>query len=204
MIAPRMIGWGVRDMYVNNEGFPVLIAIGNDPNGQGQTLALSLASGIGALKKNGCAIWSSFKEETLLDLLSEHTWAGAILFFFRSYYEIATKLGASPEAIILELYASGELAEIAQSMKEMGLFRQLITHSETSRYGELTRGPLFATKELKELIEREAKEILDGTFDREIKDRNYAKETIEKLMKENESHPMEQEERKLYNLLGRS
>ncbi|MCL5789444.1 MAG: ketol-acid reductoisomerase [Candidatus Thermoplasmatota archaeon] len=203
MIAPRMIGWGVREMFLKREGFPVLTAVGNDPYGEGEDVALELAKGIGALGKNGCLIKSSFKEETLLDLLSEHTWAGAILFLFRTYYDVATNLGASPEATILELYGSGELAEIAQSMKEMGLFEQLKTHSKTSQYGQLTRGPEFATEDVKQIIEQEAAKIVDGTFAREWADEQKDGKRVYDLLKMNLEHPMVLEEKKLYKILGR-
>ncbi|MGC9146104.1 MAG: ketol-acid reductoisomerase, partial [Nitrososphaeria archaeon] len=76
------------------------------------------------------------------------------------YYEVATELGASPEAVILELYASGELEGIARSMKEQGPFKQLRNHSKTSQYGQLTRGPQFADERIKELIRKEALDIL--------------------------------------------
>jgi ketol-acid reductoisomerase len=94
MIAPRMIGWGIRDLFLRKMGFPVLIA--NDHAGDARKMVLALTDGIGAFQSGGCAIESSFREETLLDLLTEHTWAGAMLFLFRTYFEVATEMGASP------------------------------------------------------------------------------------------------------------
>lgn len=204
LIAPRMIGWGVRDVFLKNEGFPVLVAIGNDSDDKAEKTLIALCIALGVFKKNGCAVRSSFKEETLVDLLSEHTWAGAILFMYRAYYEVATELGASPESVILELYASGELAEIADSMKNMGLFEQLKTHSKTSQFGQLTRGPLFASKEIKELIFKEAVKILDGTFAREWTEEQSSGEIVfNRLHAMAKEHPMEIEETKLYNRLGK-
>jgi ketol-acid reductoisomerase len=204
MIAPRMIGWGVRDYFLKGKGFPVLIAVGNNYTGRAEETLLALTASIGALKSGGCAVYSSFREETLLDLLSEHTWAGAILYMFRAFYEVATELGASPEATILELYGSGELAEIAESMKDIGLFEQLKTHSRTSQYGQLTRGPLFVTKEVKELIRREAMDILNGNFAREwALEQQTGLVVFNRLKEMAKEHPMEVEEKKLYKLLRR-
>ncbi len=204
MIAPRMIGWGVRDAYQKNMGFPVLVAVGKDSDGNAEGELMALCEGLGVFRQGGCAVESSFKEETLIDLLSEHSWAGTILFFFRAYYEVATSLGASPEAIILELYGSGELAEIATSMRNLGLFKQLDTHSRTSQYGQLTRGPKFITEELRRMLYSEAKDILDGTFEKEWrKEQISGGDSLNKLKKIAKEHPMELEETKLFKLLRR-
>jgi ketol-acid reductoisomerase len=204
MIAPRMIGWGVRDLFLKDKGFPVLVSVGNDPNGTGLQTLFSLCNYLGVFKKGGVAVMSSFREETLVDLLSEHTWAGAILYIFRAYYEVATSLGASPEAVILDLYGSGELAEIAESMKDMGLFKQLKTHSPTSQYGQLTRGPQYADDRLKEIIKREALDILNGSFAREwTNEKETGMVVYDRLHEMSLDHEMEREERKLYSLLGR-
>ncbi len=204
MIAPRMIGWGLRDLYQKNKGFPILAGIGNDHSGNSSDVLLGLCDALGVFKESGCAIMSSFREETLVDLLSEQSWAGAILFIFRKYFEVATELGASPEAAILEMYASGELAEIAESMKEFGLFRQLKTHSRTSQYGQLTRGPEYAGEEIKQLMKKNALNILNGTFAREWTNEQLTEEIVfRKLHEINQEHPMEAAEIKLYKLLGR-
>jgi len=204
MIAPRMIGWGVRDLYEKNMGFPVLVAVGQDYDGNAEGVMFSLCEGLGVFRKGGVAVRSSFKEETLIDLLSEHSWAGSMLYLFRAYYEVATSLGASPEAVILELYGSGELAEIADSMKNMGLFEQLKTHSRTSQYGQLTRGSLYITQEVKDLIYKEAIKILDGTFAREwAEEQATGLVVFNRLHEMAREHPMEAEEKKLYKILGR-
>jgi len=204
MIAPRMIGYGVREAYLKGEGFPVLISVGNDPKKEGEKLIISLSLALGVFNKNGCAIRSSFKEETLIDLLSEHTWAGAILFLFRAYYDVAVSLGASPEAVIMELYGSGELAEIARGMRDMGLFEQLKTHSNTSQYGQLSIGPKFISDDLKNKMYTEAFRILDGTFAKEwMEEEETGQIVLSRLREIAKDHPMEKEEKKLYRILGR-
>lgn len=204
MIAPRMIGWGVRDVYLKKNGFPVLAAIGQDPRNNGKGILLALCNALGVFKPGGCAVLSSFREETLVDLLSEHSFVGATLYLFRAYYEVATELGASPASVILELYGSGEMAEIASSMRDMGLFEQLKTHSRTSQYGQLTRGPEYVPQEIKEKIRQEAIDILNGKFAREwSEEENYGYLVYDKLHELAKMHPMEQDERKLYKLLGR-
>jgi len=204
MIAPRMIGFGIRDLFLKGQGFPALIAVGKDYTNDAEDQLLALTDAIGVFKPNGVAIWSSFREETLVDLLTEHSWAGALLYIFRAYYEVATELGASPEAVILELYASGELEEIARSMKEQGLFKQLKNHSRTSQYGQLTRGPKYADEKIKEIIRNEAMDILNGAFAKEwMLEKQAGFIHFNKLYELATEHPMEKEEEKLYKILGR-
>jgi len=205
MIAPRMIGWGVRDLYLKGKGFPVLTAIGHDHSGNSKETLVGLCAALGVFQEGGCMVGSSFKEETLLDLLSEHSWAGAILFIFRAYYEVVTELGASPEAAILEMYGSGELAEIAESMKDLGLFKQLKTHSRTSQYGQLVYGPAFAGDAVKNMIRENAMDILNGKFAREwTNEQNSGMVVFRRLHEISTEHPMEKKEEELYKLLGRT
>lgn len=204
MIAPRMIGWGIRDLYEKNRGFPVLASVGKDASGSAKDTMISLCDALGVFKKGGSIVESSFREETLLDLLTEQSWAGAMLFMYRAYFDVVTEFGCSPEAAILEMYASGELAEIAEAMRNMGLFKQLKTHSHTSQYGQLTRGPSYVGENVKELLRKNAKNILDGTFAREWSNEQQNGMVVLKRNKELATeHPMEKAERSLYLLLGR-
>ena len=69
MVAPRMIGAGVRERFVRGEAYPCFVSVERDTSGQGLGLALSIARGIGATR--GGAVASSAKEEAALDLFSE-------------------------------------------------------------------------------------------------------------------------------------
>lgn len=105
MVAPRMIGEGVRDNFVNGKGFPVLIGVANNYSGRAWDYALAYSKAIGAIgKPGGVAVESSFEEETITDLFSEHTWAGgAFLFLLAEGYNVLVENGVSPEAAMLEL-----------------------------------------------------------------------------------------------------
>ena len=62
MVAPKGPGHLVRRQFVDGKGVPALIAIDQDPKGEGQALALSYASAIGAGRAG--IIKTTFKEET--------------------------------------------------------------------------------------------------------------------------------------------
>jgi ketol-acid reductoisomerase len=64
--------------------------------------------------------------------------------------------GFSPELMVMELYASGEAAEILGAMAHNGFFKQMTNHSTTSQYGTLSRGPSL----INEAMKARAREIL--------------------------------------------
>ena len=66
MVAPSMIGTGVRSSFLDGTGFPSLIGVAQDATGRALATALALAKGIGSTRMG--AVLSSFEEETLVDL----------------------------------------------------------------------------------------------------------------------------------------
>ena len=56
----------------------------------------------------------------------------------------------------MELYASGEAAEILGAMARNGFFKQMTQHSTTSQYGTLSRGPSLINADMRS----RAREIL--------------------------------------------
>src|SRR6266571_6871618 len=135
MVAPRMIGAGVRDRYLRGEPYPCFVSVERDVSGNALKLALSIARGIGATR--GGAIGSSAREEAALDLFSEQAIWPVILAAFRGAYEVLHEAGFSDEAILYEMYLSKEPVEVFDRIAEQGLFGQLPLHSHTSQYGQL-------------------------------------------------------------------
>lgn len=135
MVAPRMIGAGVRERYVRGEAYPCFVSVERDASGQALSLALSIARGIGATR--GGAVASSAKEEAALDLFSEQAVWPVILATMQAAYEVLHAAGFSDEAILYEMYLSKEPAEVFERFADMGVFGQLPLHSHTSQYGQL-------------------------------------------------------------------
>jgi ketol-acid reductoisomerase len=52
---------------------------------------------------------------------------------------VLVEQGYPSEAVALELYASGEAADIFRAMAQKGIFEQMRFHSPTSQYGVLSR-----------------------------------------------------------------
>jgi len=169
MVAPRMIGAGVRERYLRGEPYPCFVSVERDVSGHAFELALSIARGIGATR--GGAILSSAREEAALDLFSEQAIWPVFIVAFRTAYEVLHQAGFSDEAILYEMYLSKEPAEVFERMAEQGLFGQLTLHSHTSQYGQLRASLADDGSWLYERFKQVLNDdILSGRFAREWSD----------------------------------
>jgi len=204
LVAPRMIGQGVLDLPARGEGFPVLVGVSQDFSGRALATALAIARGIGAFLPHGAVVESSFEEETLVDLFSEHTWAGAMLFLLDRAFKLLVEAGVSQEVALLELYASGELGEIGRAMATLGMWNQLKLHSHTSQFGQLTYGGEFIGADADALMQKAIDEIRDGTFaKRWAAEQAAGSPLFHRLLNERLSSPVAAAEQELFTRLGR-
>lgn len=202
LIAPRMIGQGVRDHFLNGESFPSLIAVGQDATGRALARTLALSKGIGSTKMG--VLVSSFEEETVVDLFAEQVGG---LYAIRRYFEALVAAGCSPESVLLELYASGEGIATATAYRDLGLWAQLPLHSRTSQYGQEVTGRISANAEKseQERLSGIIENIRNGTFAKAWSaEQDAGCPTFDRVRAENLDHPMVQAERALYRLLGRT
>jgi ketol-acid reductoisomerase len=203
LVAPRMIGKAVRDLYVEGRGSPTLIGVGQDASGKAKQIVLALAKAIGATRAG--AIESSFEEETKTDLLGEQLKGASLIFMNRLAFEVLVEAGCSPEVAVLELYASGEDAEVSKAAGEIGVWGQLKLHSATSQYGQLTRGPRIATDRVKEILRDMMRDIESGRFAREwTLEQQSGKTVMNRLWSLGLDHPMLETERRVLEMLGRN
>lgn len=202
LIAPRMIGKGVRDLFVAGSGAPALVAV--ERGGQeALKIALSLAKALGFTRAG--VFESSFKEEAISDLISEQIVGAATAVILKLAFEAAIKHGVRPEIEVLELYLSGEIVEIWKNASEMGLLRQMTLHSITSQYGQLVRQEKFSTSELKSIVEEIVKEIVDGKFAEELLfERKTGYSRLKELYDDAARHPMFEAEQRLLKILKRN
>ena len=204
LVAPRMIGQGVLDLPASGKGFPVLTGVKQDASGRALATTLEIAHGIGAFMPQGAVVESSFEEETMVDLFSEHTWAGAMLYLLERAFKLLVEAGVSPEVALIELYASGELGEIGRAMASMGMWNQLKLHSHTSQFGQLTHGAQFIGDDAEALMRKAIAEIRDGTFARRwAAEQAAGSPMFQRLLGEALESPVARAEVELYAKLGR-
>jgi ketol-acid reductoisomerase len=165
LIAPRMIGVGVREKYLRNEGFFSFIAVEQDASKKAKKILLALAKAIGTLKKG--AVLISFRQETELDLFNEQAFGPAFGRVLLSSIYTLIEAGYPAEAVLIEMYMSGEMAYTYQKMAEIGLIKQVDFHSQTSQYGAMSRGIRFRNLPLKLKMNKILNEIQSGEFTKE-------------------------------------
>lgn len=168
LVAPRMIGKGVRESFVNDKGFYSFIGVHNDASGKAKEIALAIAKGIGSMKPGGAVLEVTFRQEAELDLFNEQAFGPAFGQVLITAVDVAIEAGYPPEVVLLELYMSGEFAYTAEMIAKMGTLKQLELHSPTSQYGSMSRGMRYANPELREAMKTSLKEIQDGSFAKEF------------------------------------
>jgi ketol-acid reductoisomerase len=196
MVAPRMIGAAVRDLYAERLGFPCLVACreGDDP--QHFSIALALAKAIGGTRLG--AFQSSFREEVVIDLFAEQMLWPGIIKLCLLYFEKLVESGCDPEIVATELHLSGEFVEIAKAMITRGFFGQLKLHSQTSQYGQLSRMDRMAPPELLARVDEAIQEIASGQFHTEwAKEQGAGKPNMRRLWQQALEHPLAKSEAKL-------
>jgi ketol-acid reductoisomerase len=201
MVAPRMIGSGVRETFLSGVGFPSLIAVEQAATDHALDRTLALCKGIGSTKMG--VIVSSFMEEATVDLFAEQV---GYLYAVRRYCEVLVEAGCSPEVAMLEFYASGEGVVTAEAYRDIGLWDQITLHSRTSQYGQ------EVTAKLSDDAEAAERERLMGIIDH-IQSGEFAAEwsteqqagfpEFDRVRAANMAHEMRAAERNLYRILGR-
>ena len=167
MVAPRMIGPGVRDTYLARNRVPELR--GGPPGRSGRALArmLALARGMGSTRA-GC-IAMSLHDEASLDLFTEQGFGPAFGQVLMGAVNLLVEKGYPPEAVLLELLLSGEFEYTLGKAREVGFLKQMDFHSQTSQYGSITRAGRFAHlgEPMREGMESVLESIRSGEFARE-------------------------------------
>ena len=107
---------------------------------------------------------TSFAQETELDLFAEQGVWPIIMRDLLLSFEVLVEAGFPPEMVALELYGSGEAAEIFRQMARVGVIEQMRLHSQTSQYGTLSRGPRMLPEETRERLRAALREIRSGAF----------------------------------------
>jgi ketol-acid reductoisomerase len=162
LLAPRMIGPGVRDRYVEGKGFPSFVAVHQDATGRAKARLLALARGIGSTRA-GC-LELTMAQEAALDLFTEQGFGPLMGVAFRQSIELLIEEGYPPEAVLMELYMSGELGYTYQRAADTGLIAQMDFHSHTSQYGSMTRSARLLDIDLKPRLKAALDDIRSGRF----------------------------------------
>jgi len=165
MIAPRMIGAGVRARFLTKEGFYSFVHVENDASGKAVQRLLALCKAVGTLIKG--AIDVSFKQEAVLDLFNEQGFGPAFGRVLLTSIFTLVDAGYPLEAVLIEMFMSEEMSYTYRKMANIGLVKQVSLHSHTSQYGAMSRGIKFRKLPLKDKMNEILQNIESGNFAKE-------------------------------------
>jgi ketol-acid reductoisomerase len=200
MVAPKGPGHLVRRQYVDGKGVPCLVAVEQDPAGDGLALALSYAKAIGGSRAG--VIRTTFKEETETDLFGEQAvLCGGTAALVQTGFEVLTEAGYAPEIAYFECLH--ELKLIVDLMYEGGISRMRYSVSDTAEFGDYTRGPRVIDARVKQEMKKILSEIQSGEFTRElIADDDAGRPAMTKYREEGAKHPIEVTGKKLRDMMS--
>ena len=188
MVAPRMIGKGVRETYENGTGFPTFVVINQDATGHAKEIAVGLAKALGSTKAG--AIEVTFNDETYLDLMSEQAIWPLIMNVMVTAFDFFHEKGLPAEAILTEMYMSKEPMVMMEKMADM-----LPLHSRTSQYGQLSRFKMVDNSSMRKFIEEQYNNIVNGIFAKEWEEvKADGMKKFDELWAETEQLPISQVE----------
>jgi ketol-acid reductoisomerase len=162
MVAPRMLGPEVRRCYVEAVGFITAFGVHRDATGTGRARALALAKAIGGLRQG--AIELTPMQEALLDLAVEQALSPALRRVNEAFITVMLEHGIPLEAILTELFLSGEFERTYRLVRLEGGAAQTLHHSPTSQYGQLSRIGRFDHLDVAQTMRELVADIASGRF----------------------------------------
>jgi len=168
LVAPRMAGNSARTHYLNGYGFWACVGVEADRSGRAEQRMLGLADGMGALRAG--AVQMSAKVEATLDLFIEQTVGSVLGMAMMMAFEVARDAGVPAEALVLEMYMSGEMEMVFRSFREAGFFRASEDHGPTAVFGGITRSLEMDREAMAESFRRVLEDIRSGGFARRFQE----------------------------------
>ena len=162
LVAPRMLGPEVRRCYEEGVGFITGVGVHRDATGRAKERTLAVAKAIGGLKQG--AIELTARQEAILDLAVEQALSPALRRVSESFVGVMMGEGIPLEAILTELFLSGEVERTYRLLRLEGYAAQMEHHSPTSQYGQLSRVPEFAHLDVAGPMQTIVDRIKDGSF----------------------------------------
>ena len=168
LVAPRMAGVAARERYLAAEGFWACIGVEADRSGRARARMLGLAGALGALRLG--AIETTAATEATLDLFVEQTVGPLLGAAIMTAFEIGREAGIPAEALVMEMYMSGEMEAVFEGFRKTGFFRASEDHGPTALFGGITRTLDLDREELATRFRRVLADIRSGEFARRFAD----------------------------------
>ena len=122
---------------VDGKGYASYVSVEHDASGQALQRLLALADAVGALQVGALQLTAT--QEATLDLFIEQTVGPYLGTAIQLAFELGTAAGLPAEAMVLELYQSGEMSRTFESFANVGFYRSVTAHGVTAQYGGFLR-----------------------------------------------------------------
>ena len=200
MVAPKAPGHRVRELYIDGQGTPALVAVHRDASGKALANALAYARALGCTRAG--VLETTFTEETETDLFGEQAvLCGGVSALVKAGFDTLVSAGYQPEVAYFECLH--ELKLIVDLMYEGGLAWMRHSISDTAEYGDYTRGPRIVTEETKQEMRKILKEIQTGAFAKEfILENSINRPVFDKLREQERAHPIEEVGKRLRDMMS--
>ncbi len=162
LLAPRMGGEHIRTRFLSGEGFLAYGSVEQDASGRALDRLLGIAGAAGALQAGVLEL--DARREADLDLFVEQTMGAAIGVAVMSAFALGEEAGIPAEAMVLEMYMSGEMETVFAAFREHGFFRTSELHGPTAMYGGFLRTMELMLSELPSRFRQTLAEIQSGEF----------------------------------------
>ncbi|KGF22505.1 ketol-acid reductoisomerase [Corynebacterium tuscaniense] len=200
MVAPKGPGHLVRRTFADGKGVPCLIAVDQDPKGNGRHLALSYAAAIGGARAG--VIPTTFEAETVTDLFGEQAvLCGGLEELIMNGFDVLTEAGYEPEMAYFECLH--EMKLIVDLIYEGGIANMNYSVSDTAEFGGYLSGPRVVDAGAKERMREVLKDIQSGEFTRRlIANVEGGNKELEDLRAKISQHPIEKTGAELRDMMS--
>ena len=162
LLAPRMLGEEVRRTYLEGRGFLSYVSVEQDATGKAKARLLGLARAAGSLRRG--ALELSAAQEALLDLFVEQAFGAYLGVALQSAFQVGTEAGLPAEAMVVELYQSGEMARTLQAFADNGFFRSVTWHGLSAAFGGFLRTTEIDMQAMQDHFRKILEDIRSGGF----------------------------------------
>jgi ketol-acid reductoisomerase len=166
LLAPRMVGSAVHRAAAEDSSYIAYVNVERDASGSARPRLLALALAAGALDRGAFVVSAS--DEAAIDLLVEQTVGPYVGLALQLAFEIGVEGGLAPEAMVLELYQSGEMAETFRNFAERGFYRAVSEHGVTAQYGGYLRTLEVDSDAMRDQFRAVFEDIRTGGFARRL------------------------------------
>jgi ketol-acid reductoisomerase len=116
------------------------------------------------------AVQMTARTEAQLDLFIEQTVGSVLGMAIMMAFEVARDAGIPSEALVLEMYMSGEMEAVFQAFREKGFFKASEDHGPTAVFGGITRSLEMDREEMAARFRQTFEDIKSGGFARRFQD----------------------------------